>query len=1009
MRSRAILCLLPCPTFGNNPRRCTVPVPSFPLMLRLLPQKALVGVLAVLVSLASCDNVGRAFDPDVTPPITSPTVVSTIQVLPVGGDARDGRPIVRQTYPKGGGWPATVPVVVEFSESMNEASLLPTTPTANDAKVVLRPASTQTSVPVIYSFLAGSRVLVMRPVAALDSPQATSYDVVLLAGGRDADGVRFSASTETVLATFTVDPAATADASILAVYPRDNQRDNQRDTDFLCVFTRPVNLASLVNNFTLREQGGANIVGTPSLPLSVTNLPEARVVGFRPASNALWQASTTFEFVVNASITFGTTGVLQFSNRTPFSRFTTGGPPNPTSIAVDNLSVGFPHKVNLANLATLRLAVVLPADAAAGDVVNARVYGSNRSTTATGDIALVQRNATLLAAGAQTVVVDFSGTLGSIGRLLFDDGAITFTAQLFRGSQHSGAVRGNNAAAQDTVRPTLVSLGPPTGSNGTDLYAELETMTLFGTASEALGDASFVLNTPAPVTGGLFASRTNGTFLLAPVAVGRRTTALGYSLSITDLAGNLAAAPATGNVLQRGVLAGSASGGSLVVEAFDAATLRAVGDVEVLVDPGVPTVPPAIGRQTALTGSDGRATFTGLTAGTHTITLVKPGYDLITLYDSPVGFASLPMRTTSATIAVATLTGSVTFPATVPGASAIVGSNLLDDPATLTIRTSTGTPTALAATAIRPNRPMMFSAFGGVFEPTANPAFLVHACNLCGTDLVSPTPPVAPVAAGATQTLTAALRDVGSLFATLVPYSGNDFTSSNGFLATSLSAPATVRMVATIDGFIGQGAIGIGFPTGSAASITANGAWSTAILTGISSFAPLSWVVCEARDTAGGISRTRAQLDATTGTASVPVLPQDLHLQDIGASTTLTSPPRIELYDALDTALVETTTVGQLATGLLGAYDLVAVDATGRGWVLIAEDTDAGTATPTLRAWQFPAPAANPTIALGAWVVTPYARLFRAGSAGVADWVLEERRHREVTMTRAPAIPYTLQ
>ncbi|MEQ1634812.1 MAG: hypothetical protein ABL997_20700, partial [Planctomycetota bacterium] len=557
---------------------------------------ALVGVLAVLGSLASCDNVGRAFDPDVTPPTTSPTVASTIQVLPEGGDARDGRPIVRQTYPRGGGWPSTVPIVIEFSESMNESSLLPTTPTASDAKVVVRPANTTTNVPVLYDFLAAGRVLVLRPIAALDAPQEASYDVVLLPDARDADGVRFSATTETVLATFTVDPAATTDASILAVYPRDNQRDIQRDTEFLCVFTRPVNAASLVSNFTLREQGGAAVAGTPTLPLATVSLPETRAVGFRPASNAAWTASTVFEFVVTAGITFGTDGVLQFNNRTPFSRFTTGGPPNPTSVAVDNLTAGFPHKVNIDNLATLRLAVELPAEAAIGDVVVARVYGSDRSTTATGDLELVQRTTVLTAAGAQPVVVDFAGAIGTVSRLLFDDGSITFTAQLFRGSQHSGAVRGSTDAAQDTVRPTLVSLGPPIGSNGTDLYAELETMTLFGTASEALGAAAFVVNTPGPVTGGLFASRTNGTFLLNPVDIGRRTTAVGYTLSITDRAGNLVAAPATGNLLQRGVIGGSVSGGSLVVEAYDVATLLPIDAVEVILDPGVPTVPPAVGR-----------------------------------------------------------------------------------------------------------------------------------------------------------------------------------------------------------------------------------------------------------------------------------------------------------------------------------------------------------------------------------------------------------------------------
>lgn len=970
----------------------------------------LLSVLLLGVLFAACDNVGRAFDPDVTPPTTNPTTTSTIQVVPAGGDARNGRPIVRATYPKGGGWPTTVPIVVEFSESMNEASVLPTSQTATDAKVVLRIAGTTTNVPVVYNFLAAGRVLVLRPITALGGAQAASFDVVLLPGARDSDGVRFSATTETVLANFTVDDAATSDASILAVYPRDNQRDIQRDNDFLCVFTRPVNVATLAGNFFVRPQGGSAVAGTPSLPLSVTNLPEARVVGFRPANSAPWAASTVHEFVVNSSITFGTDGELQFNNRTPFSRFTTGAPPTPSSITVDNLTAGFPHKVNLANFATLRLAVAVPADALTGDVVAARVYGGNRNTTATGDLAFVERTTTLVVDGAQNAIVDFAGALGLITRLQFDDGSLSYSAQLVRGSQRSGAVLGNSAAAQDTVRPTLTSLGPPNGSNGTDLYTELETLTVFGIASEAIGEASFVLNTPAPVTAGLFASRTNGTFLLAPAELGRRSTATGYSLTITDLAGNLAASAATGNVIQRGLVTGSVAGGDLVVDAFDVATLRPVAGAEVLVDPGVPTVPPAVGRVTGTTDANGRASFTGLTAGSHTITVVATGYDLVSFYDTAAGFVSLPLRTTVASTATASLTGTLTFPTTVPGASAFVGSNLYDDVTTQVVQTTTNAPAAVPTTPVQPGRPMLLTAFGGVFPATTNPSFLVHACNLLGADVASPTPPVAPVATGATQTSTLTLRELGSSFGALVPFGGVDFTSSRGFLAASLAAAPNVRFAATLDGFPGQATVGIGFPSGSTPSlVTANGIYSSAILDGLVDYAPLPWVVVEARDSAAAFSRTRAQLDPTTNTASVQVLPQDLHVQDVAAVLTLTSPPLLQLYDAIDVNQVETTTTGVFATGLLGIYDVVGVDSTGRSWRLIATDTDAGTSGPSLRSWQFPAAGTNATIALGSFVVTPFARLFRAGTGSASDFVLTERFHREVTVTRAPAITYTLQ
>ena len=59
-------------------------------------------LLALLLPAVACDNVGRAFDRNVDP--TTPgdeTGESEIQVVPIGGDARDGRPLVREVYPTG--------------------------------------------------------------------------------------------------------------------------------------------------------------------------------------------------------------------------------------------------------------------------------------------------------------------------------------------------------------------------------------------------------------------------------------------------------------------------------------------------------------------------------------------------------------------------------------------------------------------------------------------------------------------------------------------------------------------------------------------------------------------------------------------------------------------------------------------------------------------------------------------------------------------------------------------
>ena len=99
-------------------------------------------------------------------------------------------------------------------------------------------------------------------------------------------------------------------------------------------------------------------------------------------------------------------------------------------------------------------------------------------------------------------------------------------------------------------------------------------------------------------------------------------------------------------VVQRGVTTGSVGGGTLVVEAFDDATFQALGGTTVLIEPGLPTSG-AVGRLTAVTGTDGRATFTGLVSPTYSITLVRAGYNLVSLIDSASGFVSLPLRPVS--------------------------------------------------------------------------------------------------------------------------------------------------------------------------------------------------------------------------------------------------------------------------------------------------------------------------------------------------------------------------
>src|SRR5262249_50371940 len=210
-----------------------------------------------------------------------------------------------------------------------------------------------------------------------------------------------------------------------------------------------------------------------ALPFSQLPVHDGRVVEFTPNAPG-FAGSTQHELTVTTGITFGASGTLSFSGRTPFAHFTTTGVPAPTSIEVGNASTGFPNMINRGNLADLKIDVAVPADAIANDRILARIYGGDRATTATNATAFSERTAVVPANGAQTVRIDFSGQVGTLERPKFDEGSVVLLAQLQRGTGHSAIVRGSSSARFDTTLPTIVRFGPPGAATGNDIFTDQE-------------------------------------------------------------------------------------------------------------------------------------------------------------------------------------------------------------------------------------------------------------------------------------------------------------------------------------------------------------------------------------------------------------------------------------------------------------------------------------------------------------------------------------------------------
>lgn len=951
---------------------------------------SLLGV--VVLCLAACDtNVGVIFDPN--GPGGGSGAESNKVVVPIGGDTRSTRPRVVDVQPKGSGWPGTVPVVVTFSQSMNLKTLQPTSTAGTDARLFVRLKESTQALPAAYDTLDGGRTIVLRSTIELTNPTNVPYEVVLRAESRDVDGLRTQSSTDEVLAEFTTDaPPESEDGKVVAVVPRGGQTNVPREGDVFVFFSRPANLSSITaTSMRIRASGGADVTGAYAAGLNTLGVDDTRVVRFRPAAQLA--AGQRYDLILQNTISFGQEGTLELPSRSPFSSFTTSQVGAPESVLVGNPLAGYPDKVNRSNFQNLALHVEVPADTAAGDTVVARIYGQDASTTTANDVTYVERSATVPAAGNQVVTIDFSGALGSLDRPAFGDGEATLVAQLRRGDSRSGYI--HNAAGNqpifDLTAPTLVRVGPPGVATGNVFYTDQNEATLYGKASERIAVATLATST---ATAALHASANDGTFFLGPVALNRTDIPVPFSLSLTDLAGNSVAAAIDGQFVQRGFTNGTV-GSSLEVEVYDDATLDPVSGAVVVLDPGVPTVPPGPGRLVATTGANGRVLFTGLTAAAQTITAVRSGYHLVTLYASPAAFASLPLRPQQGATAV--FRGTVGLVPTA-GTSALIGNTAIDDPAVLAVATTTASPNVIPATNILANRPQLLSGFAGNFEPSAVPTYTQQGNSLNGATGLTLGVPGAPLAAGSDQAqslqLGLALTGTASLSNGYIV----DFASATGLDTANLTGgKPLVRVMGAFAGFGSQALAGVGFASSlGGASYNVGGNFSTA-LSGLTTFLPLFWVATEARDSAGRISRHRGLLDPASGGVFAPLAPMGIPVVTAPAAPA-GSAPAITFADVIDPAIPP----------VIAIADLLLQDTAGRQWRVLATDTDGIGGTETVQVPDLAGTGAT-GLANGTWSARVESRIFFSTSgATAAQFVLAERRRQEINYARSLAVTFAV-
>lgn len=967
-------------------------------MLRLRVCSLLLVLIAIL-SGGCGDNVGSVWDRDKGG--GGGENAAQLAVVPLDGRLVEGRPRVEEAFPKGSGWPTTVPIVVLFNESILRDSVVPPSPgggtgggipgVGSPARVFLRAEGTQQALPASVGWLYGDRAVVLSSTTAL--PRSTSFEVVVDPEVRDVDGIRIGGTEPEVVATFRTDQAETiVDGRVVAVLPRDNARQVQRGADVVVVFDRPIDPASVTETTFRVEAGTVPVEGDRDFPIEVANVPDPRFLRFRP--DALLAPDLQHGVVLEETLKFGASGVLQIDGRVPFSVFTTLRPGPPTAVSLGSAVPGYPGKVNVANVSNVLVDVALDDSVPAGSRVRARIYGLDADTEAEEDLAFVEQFADVPQAGPTTVTVRFESRLGLPGNLRFEEGPLTIVASVETGAGSSGfsTTAEDVEPALDVTAPVIDSFLPQVAGSSTDIVTDQESIAVFGRASEQLGTAEL---TAGGITRAMHGSNDDGDFVMRPILLGQRSEPLPFTLSATDAAGNSIAIAVSGLILQRGVVTG-ALGSELVVEVYDEATFQPVPGATVVVDPDLPQKP-ATGQRVATTGADGRATFTNPAAARHTVTVVAPGYDLTSVVDTPAGFVSLPVRPMDPALATADLSATLGFIPTA-GQTGLLGCNEIADPLVLQMPTQGTPPNQVPAFDVRPNRPLVVNALTGVFPPLALPAFSGYACGMCGVDGLTPSPPAAPIEPGGSRSLTLPiLPSIGAAIGLASPYE-IDFAAAGGLGA--LAGEPEVRVHGTLSGFGGAALFGAGMTTVVAGSrYSVNSSHALPVVLALQDFQPTLWVSTTARDGDGNVTRHRQLVsDPNLGLTFSTGAPLGVPTVQPPAGASLGA-PAVTYEDRLDPAVIP---------GGVGFVTLRVADSAGREWRLVRVDVDGVTGPETL---QLPDLSSAGVIGLapGTWEVRADAELMFSTAANEGSYVLEERRRQQVKLARAAPVVFDVQ
>jgi len=954
------------PTFRSRPNR-------IPVALAALTAGAL-----SLTTLAGCsDNISCVFTTGCGDPPPGALGGSPAKLPSNGQRIVDAPPAVTSVLPDAMDAHPTTPVVVVFSESMNDDTVLDGIDLFQEVGVF------SDMVPTNKFLVADGRVLILLPeddlVSGFYFVRVNTEDPIT-----DLTGQALGRMDGDELGMFQVDDMADVPAEVLTTFPERAEDDASDTPEIVVVFDRTVNSAT-VNGQTI----DVLVEGAAPVPDPAPSVVGGTSTVFTWRSQNSGGDLTSFgpSAAVEVTISPDAMPILDLDGdpvRERIVDFTTSEVSTPTLVEIESQptdAVGIANLDRADPLAELMIRVDL-VNGEVGDLVELFFFGLDPDDDPADLIALL-RQTELTGAGPfpdatfDAATADLTFSVSPL-EPRFADGTLAVAAR----TRRDGAVSplrvldtdpdlaGIQDALLDTRAPTILELFGADGE--TDLFStDQRRLVLGGTADEVLRSVEVVSGigdngTLPPVVG----SEDGGGFLAAPVPFDLGTPATTYTAIAYDVALN-PSAPIMGAATQLGIVGPTAfaPGDPLTVEVFDAITLEPLVGALVVVHADDGTTSTL--DQTSPTDGLGIATFLSAAPGAldALVTVDLAGYDLFTFHGVPAQRLSIPLRPTSVSSAASVL-GQVRGADVAPLTLVIADTRRPESAGTFyDVGACTGAP------AVCPHGPQFVVAdragtqtlFGGEFQQTLgayDPTGLLAAFELS-----VPRPPVATgeqdmadvavdqlLRDGPTAERRVELPDVVLDGSGAV---GVDFTMLDG--DARFTGDARILVEATLPGLARPAPVGLalGFLQGGSMdtwdvrSVIPGDAQP---LGGLGSVLDEVYLRLEARDDVGRSSTRRIDSDDLSPGLVVPLADvPDLVDPPPGGNSLATS------YDVL---ITDTIPDGFAGTGF---HRVQLTDSTGRGWSIWRLD---GTGTQVRLRVPDPAPGTGLTdgaIALRAW------------------------------------------